>query len=53
MAAVTHFEIYAEKPEGLADFYRSRSDGNSIRPPGSNIGILRTMRRTQAASTAV
>ena len=23
MAAVTHFEIYAEKPEGLADFYRS------------------------------
>ena len=34
MAAVTHFEIYAEKPEGLADFYRSLFGWQLDKSPG-------------------
>lgn len=34
MAAVTHFEIYAEKPEGLADFYRSLFGWQLDKAPG-------------------
>jgi len=34
VAAVTHFEIYAEKPEGLADFYRSLFGWQLNKAPG-------------------
>jgi hypothetical protein len=34
VAAVTHFEIYAEKPEGLADFYRSLFGWQLDKSPG-------------------
>ena len=34
MTAVTHFEIYAEKPEGLADFYRSLFGWQLDKSPG-------------------
>jgi uncharacterized protein len=34
VTAVTHFEIYAEKPEGLVDFYRSLFGWQLDKSPG-------------------
>ena len=34
MTAVTHFEIYAEKPEGLVDFYRALFGWQLDKSPG-------------------
>ena len=34
MAAVTHFEIYAENPEGLVDFYRGLFGWQLDKAPG-------------------
>jgi hypothetical protein len=47
VAAVTHFEIYAEKPEGLADFYRSLFGWQLDKAPGLDYWRVKT-RATEA-----
>jgi uncharacterized protein len=42
MTAVTHFEIYAEKPARLADFYRSLFDWRVEQAPGIDYWQIRT-----------
>lgn len=42
MSAVTHFEIYAEKPAKLADFYRSLFDWQVEQAPGVDYWQIRT-----------
>ena len=53
MTAVTHFEIYAEKPEGLVDFYRSLFGWQLDKAPGLDYWHIKDDARTRAASTAV
>ena len=47
--AVTHFEIYAEEPAKLAEFYRDLFGWRLERRPGSTTGGSRLERRRRAA----
>lgn len=42
MAAVTHFEIYAEEPAKLADFYRSLFGWQIVQAPGIEYWRIQT-----------